>query len=117
MSVCSFASAQTSPPDSVKSIVRPQMTDRNVDGMVKADQDRLKLTPQQVSKAKEVWAAYALKFNEMSRKINSADEYKAGVHTLDIDRIKQYKTFLTADQYTQLITTYNKYHSKSPIVE
>jgi hypothetical protein len=113
LSAASIGHAQST--DNGQALNRPGLTDRNVEGLLKVDQQRLNLTPDQTAKAKVVLDAYAAKFNEMAKNAPTVEDYKAGIRTLDRERISKYKTFLNSDQYAQLVATYNKFHPKTPI--
>jgi hypothetical protein len=106
--------AQTN--DSSQAMTRPYLSKQTVEGLLKFDQQRLDLSPDQTAKAKVVLEAYAAKFNDMAKTVSSAEDYKAGLRALDRERISKYKAFLNADQYAKLVTTYNKAHPKTPIV-
>ena len=92
-----------------------QMDDRFVDGLLTVDVQRLKLSPEQTVKARKVLTGYREKYNALMLSHPSADVYKSKLVALDIERIHEYKVFLTADQYKVLVSGYNKYHPKSPI--
>ena len=92
-----------------------QMDDRFVDGLLQVDVQRLKLTPEQTVKARKVLTGYREKYNALMLSHPSADVYKLKLVAIDIERIHEYKAFLTADQYKILVAGYNKYHPKSPI--
>ena len=92
-----------------------QMDDKFVDGLLQVDVQRLKLTPEQTVKARKVLTGYREKYNALMSSHPSADIYKSKLVAIDIERIHEYKAFLTADQYKILVAGYNKYHPKSPI--
>ena len=91
------------------------MDDRFVDGLLQVDVQRLKLTPEQTVKARKVLTSYREKYNALMAGHPSADVYKSKLVAIDIERIHEYKAFLTADQYKVLVSGYNKYHLKNQI--
>ena len=113
---CSTGYAQTKNADTSQATAKPYLSERYVEGLLEADQQRFVLTPDQSAKAKVVLTAYAAKFNEMAKNVTSVTDYKASIRSLDLERIYQYKTFLNAGQYSKMIATYNKLHPKNPIV-
>ena len=93
-----------------------QPVGKYVEGLLDMDRARLKLTPAQTIQARAVLTDYATKYNQLSQgPAPSMAKLKAGLVQLDAERIRRYKGFLTAEQYAQLVSSYNQSHPKTPV--
>lgn len=112
----SAASAQTPAAANQKMALTGQTVGQFAQGLLRMDQARLGLTPAQAHQAQAVLIDYATKYNALSQgPVPSIEKIKTGLPLLDAERIHRYKAFLTAEQYTKLVTSYNKSHPKTPV--
>lgn len=106
------ALAQQAPTASGKTALTNEM----VETLVKFDQQRFKLTPEQTVQDRKVLTDYQTKSNAMSKNsYTSADQLKASVKKVRLELAQGYKSFLNTEQYNHFLTTYNKMHPNDQI--
>ena len=112
LSICFSASAQTSQATGEKAV----LTDQMVETLVKFDQKRFNLTPEQTVQDRKVLTDYQTKSNAISKNNNqSVDQLKASVKKVRLELAQGYKGFLNPEQYNHFLTTYNKMHPNDQI--
>lgn len=110
--ICFSASAQTAPAAGQNQVV----TDPMVETLVKFDQQRFKLTPEQTVQDRKVLSDYQTKSNAIAKNSNqSVDKLKAAVKKTRLELAQGYKSFLNPEQYNHFVTTYNKMHPNDQI--
>lgn len=118
------AKAQTPPPSSVEKEKFVFLNNGATVGMIiksvlKADTQRLKLTTEQVPKAKTVITNAVVAYNEGVKKLKKAGMNQAKLRTLAIgvetDKVKNYKPILTPDQYKLLVAQHMKMYPESKL--
>lgn len=76
--------------------------------VLKADKQRLKLTDQQLPKARQVILDAVVKHNDGVKKLKSTGMNQKKLRTLAVgiedDKVRAYKSILTPDQYNTLVT-------------
>ena len=117
-------SAQTAPASSVEKEKFVFLNNGATVGMIiksvlKADTQRLKLTTEQVPKAKTVITNAVVAYNEGVKKLKKAGMNQAKLRTLAIgvetDKVKNYKPILTPDQYKLLVAQHMKMYPESKL--
>lgn len=90
-----------------------------IKSVLKADTQRLKLTTEQVPKAKTVITNAVVAYNEGVKKLKKAGMNQAKLRTLAIgvetDKVKNYKPILTPDQYKLLVAQHMKMYPESKL--
>jgi len=90
-----------------------------IKSVIKADTKRLSLTEQQVPKARQIITDATVKFNEGVRKLKASgmNQKKLRVLAVDVEtgKLLAYKTILTPQQYTILLTQHKKLYPESKV--
>jgi hypothetical protein len=83
-----------------------------VKSVMKADKQRLKLTDQQLPKAKEIITNATVSFNEGVKKLKASGmtskKLRALAVAVETDKVHAYKPLLTPEQYTILVANHKK---------
>ncbi|GAB3965690.1 hypothetical protein GCM10028806_05320 [Spirosoma terrae] len=87
--------------------------------VLKADKQRLKLTDQQLPKARQVILDAVVKYNDGVKKLKSTGMNQKKLRTLAVgiedDKVRAYKSILTPDQYNTLVTQHKKVYPESKV--
>jgi hypothetical protein len=90
-----------------------------VKSVLKADQQRLKLTPEQVPKAKQIITDATVKYNEGVKKMKATgmNQKKLRVFAIEVEteKARNYKAILTPAQYTILQAQHKKMYPESKV--
>ncbi|GAB3956182.1 hypothetical protein GCM10028805_45250 [Spirosoma harenae] len=90
-----------------------------IKSVIKADKQRLKLTDQQLPKAKEIITNAVVKFNDGVKKLKASGMSQQKLRTLAIgvesEKVLAYKTILTPEQYTILATQHKKVYPEAKL--
>ncbi|GAB3222296.1 hypothetical protein GCM10027423_56590 [Spirosoma arcticum] len=90
-----------------------------VKSVLKADKQRLKLTDQQLPKAKEIITQATVKYNEGVKKLKKSGMNQQKLRVLAVavetEKLYQYKTLLTPQQYTILLANHKKTYPESKV--
>ncbi|GAB3889980.1 hypothetical protein [Spirosoma agri] len=90
-----------------------------IKSVIKADKQRLKLTDQQVPKAKQVITDATVKFNEGVKKLKKAgltnQKLRALAVAVETEKVLQYKPILTPEQYAILVAQHKKIYPESKV--
>jgi len=124
MSLSSMVLAQTKPagPKSVEDEKFVFLNNGVTVGMIvksvlKADKQRLKLTDQQLPKAKQIITDATVKYNEGVKKLKTSGLNQKKLRILAIavetEKAHQYQTILTSQQYAILAANHNKMYPES----
>lgn len=83
-----------------------------IKSVLKADKQRLKLTDQQLPKAKEIITNATVSFNEGVKKLKASGmtskKLRALAVVVETDKVLAYKPLLTAEQYAILVANHKK---------
>ena len=124
LSLATMTMAQTKP---VKSVEDEKFVFLNngvtvgmiVKSVLKADKQRLKLTDQQLPKAKEIITQATVKYNEGVKKLKKSGMNQQKLRVLAVavetEKLYQYKTLLTPQQYTILVASHKKTYPESKV--
>jgi hypothetical protein len=87
--------------------------------VLKADKQRLKLTDQQLPKARQIILDAVVKYNDGVKKLKSTGMNQKKLRTLAVgvedDKVRAYKSILTSDQYNTLVTQHKKVYPESKV--
>ncbi|AUD02746.1 hypothetical protein [Spirosoma pollinicola] len=90
-----------------------------VKSVIKADKQRLKLTDQQLPKAKEIIVNATVSFNEGVKKLKKAgftnQKLRALAAVVETDKVLAYKAILTPEQYAVLVANHKKIYPESKV--
>ncbi|GAB4017872.1 hypothetical protein EXU85_16160 [Spirosoma sp. KCTC 42546] len=90
-----------------------------VKAVIKADKQRLKLTDQQLPKAKEIITNAVVNYNDGVKKLKASGMNQKKLRTLAIgvedDKVRAYKAILTPEQYTILVAQHKKVYPESKV--
>ena len=90
-----------------------------IKSVLKADQKRLKLTEQQVPKARQVISDAVVKYNEGVKTLKKSGMNQKKLRVLAIavetEKVRNYKAILTPEQYTLLAANHKKMYPESNI--
>ncbi|QMW05582.1 hypothetical protein [Spirosoma foliorum] len=90
-----------------------------IKSVVKADKQRLKLTDQQLPKAKEIITKAVVDFNEGVKTLKAAGMNQKKLRTLALgvedEKVKAYKAILTPEQYQIVVTQHKKVYPESRV--
>lgn len=90
-----------------------------VKSVLKADQQRLKLTPEQVPKAKQIITDATVKYNEGVKKMKATglNQKKLRVFAIEVEteKARNYKAILTPAQYAILQAQHKKMYPESKV--
>ena len=90
-----------------------------VKSVLKADAKRLKLTDQQVPKAKQIITDATVKYNEGVKKLKASGMTQKKLRVLAIgietDKAHQYQTILTKEQYAILAANHNRMYPEGKL--
>lgn len=90
-----------------------------IKSVLKADKQRLKLTDQQLPKAKEIITTAVVKYNEGVKTLKKSGMNQSKLRTLAIavetDKVREYKTILTPEQYTILVAQHKKMYPEAKV--
>ncbi len=90
-----------------------------IKSVLKADRQRLKLTDEQMPKAKTIITTAVVNYNEGVKKLKAAGMNQKKLRTLAVgvetDKVRQYKAILTPAQYTILSTQHLKVYPESKL--
>ena len=110
--ISSFAFAQQPSSSGGQAVISDEM----VGSLVKFDQKRFNLTADQVVKDRKVLVNYQQQSNAISQNPpTSTDQLKAATLKTRLALTQGYKSFLTSDQYSHYVETYNKMHPAAQI--
>ncbi|MCX6216455.1 hypothetical protein [Spirosoma sp.] len=90
-----------------------------IKSVIKADKQRLKLTDQQVPKAKEIITNAVVKFNDGVKKLKSSGltnkKLRALAVAIETNKVLDYKAILTPAQYSILVASHKKIYPESNV--
>ncbi|GAB4040614.1 hypothetical protein [Spirosoma gilvum] len=90
-----------------------------IKSVIKADKQRLKLTDQQLPKAKEIITNAVVKFNNGVKQLKASGMNQAKLRTLAVgvenEKVLAYKSILTPQQYTILVTQHKKVYPEAKL--
>ena len=90
-----------------------------IKSVLKADKQRLKLTDQQLPKAKDIITNAVVAYNDGVKKLKSAGMNQKKLRILAVgvetDKVHAYKAILTPQQYTILATQHQKVYPESKL--
>ncbi len=90
-----------------------------VKSVLKADTKRLKLTDQQVPKAKQIITDATVKYNEGVKKLKASGMNQKKLRVLAIavetEKLHEYKAILTKEQYDVLVANHKKMYPQSKV--
>jgi len=90
-----------------------------VKAVIKADKQRLKLTDQQLPKAKEIITNAVVNYNDGVKKLKASGMNQKKLRTLAIgvedEKVRAYKAILTPQQYTILVAQHKKVYPESKV--
>ncbi|QHV98808.1 hypothetical protein [Spirosoma endbachense] len=90
-----------------------------VKSVLKADKQRLKLTDQQLPKAKQIITDATVKYNEGVKQLKKSGLNNQKLRVLAVavetEKVHQYKTILTPDQYAILVAQHKKVYPESKV--
>lgn len=90
-----------------------------VKSVMKADKQRLKLTDQQLPKAKEIITNATVQFNEGVKKLKASgftnQKLRALAVVVETDKVHAYKSILTPEQYAILVANHKKIYPESKV--
>ena len=90
-----------------------------VKSVIKADKQRLKLTDQQLPKAKEIITKATVKFNDGVKKLKASGftqkKLRALAVVVETDKVLDYKSLLTPQQYAILVAQHKKVYPESKV--
>ncbi|MBD2753847.1 hypothetical protein [Spirosoma validum] len=127
LSTVAFPQTKPKPAEPVKSVENEKFVFLNngatvgmiIKSVLKADKQRLKLTDQQLPKAKEIITTAVVKYNEGVKQLKKSGMNQGKLRTLAIavetDKVRDYKTILTPEQYTILVTQHKKMYPEAKV--
>ncbi|WP_420147578.1 hypothetical protein [Spirosoma sp.] len=90
-----------------------------IKSVLKADKQRLKLTDQQLPKARQVITNAVVKYNEGVKKLKASGMNQKKLRTLAVavetEKVHEYKAILTNEQYTALVAQHMKMYPESKV--
>jgi hypothetical protein len=90
-----------------------------IKSVLKADQQRLKLTPEQIPKAKQIITDATVKYNEGVKKMKATglNQKKLRVFAIEVEteKARNYKAILTPAQYAILQAQHRKMYPESKV--
>lgn len=90
-----------------------------IKSVLKADKQRLKLTDQQLPKAKEVITNAVVAYNEGVKKLKKSGMNQSKLRTLAIavetEKVHNYKAILTPEQYALLVAQHKKMYPEAKV--
>ncbi|MCK8491274.1 MULTISPECIES: hypothetical protein [Spirosoma] len=90
-----------------------------IKSVLKADKQRLKLTDQQLPKAKQVITDATVKFNEgvkaLKRTGMNNQKLRVLAVAVETEKVHQYKSILTPEQYAILVAQHKKVYPESKV--
>jgi hypothetical protein len=90
-----------------------------VKSVLKADKQRLKLTDQQLPKAKQIITDATVKYNEGVKQLKKSGLNNQKLRVLAVavetEKVHQYKTILTPEQYAILVAQHKKVYPESKV--
>lgn len=90
-----------------------------VKSVLKADTKRLKLTDQQVPRAKQIITDATVKYNEGVKKLKASGMNQKKLRVLAIavetEKVHEYKAILTKEQYDVLVANHKKMYPESKV--
>lgn len=90
-----------------------------IKSVLKADKQRLKLTEQQLPKAREVITKATVAYNEGVKKLKKSgmNQQKLRVLAVEVEtqKVRDYKAILTPEQYTILLAQHKKVYPESKV--
>lgn len=90
-----------------------------VNSVLKADKQRLKLTDQQLPKARQIITDATVKYNEGVKKLKKSGMNSQKLRVLAIavetEKLHNYQTILTNEQYTLLLAQHKKMYPESKV--
>ena len=90
-----------------------------IKSVLKADQQRLKLTDQQFPKAKDIITQAVVQYNEGVKKLKASGmnnrKLRALAITIETEKVRQYKTILTTEQYALLVAQHRKMYPEAKV--
>ena len=127
MGMGNVASAQTKTPTTSTSVENEKFVFLNngatvgmiIKSVLKADRQRLKLTDQQLPKAKEIITNAVVAYNEGVKKLKASGMNQKKLRTLAVgvetDKVHNYKAILTPQQYAILAAQQMKIYPESKL--
>lgn len=119
--------AQTKPATPTKSVEDEKFVFLNngatigmiVKAVLKADKQRLKLTDQQLPKAKKIITDATVKYNEGVKKMKPSGLNQKKLRVLAVavedEKVQNYKFILTPEQYAILVASHKKVYPESKV--
>lgn len=91
-----------------------------VKSVLKADKQRLKLTDQQLPKAKRIITDATVKYNDGVKKLKASSgmnqkKLRVLAIAVETEKVHQYKAILTKEQYAILVTQHKKVYPESNV--
>lgn len=90
-----------------------------IKSVLKADKQRLKLTDQQFPKAKDIITQAVVQYNEGVKKLKASgmsnQKLRALAITVESEKVRQYKTILTPEQYALLVAQHRKMYPEAKV--
>lgn len=90
-----------------------------IKSVLKADKQRLKLTDQQLPKAKEVITNAVVAYNEGVKKLKKSGMNQSKLRTLAIavetEKVHSYRAILTPEQYALLVAQHKKMYPEAKV--
>ncbi|QIP17124.1 hypothetical protein G8759_33050 [Spirosoma aureum] len=90
-----------------------------VKSVLKADKQRLKLTDQQLPKAKQIITDATVKYNEGVKQLKKSGLNNQKLRVLAVavetEKVHQYKSILTPEQYAILVAQHKKVYPESKV--
>lgn len=90
-----------------------------IKSVLKADKQRLKLTDQQVLKAKDIITKAVVKYNDGVKQLKKAGMNQSKLRTLAIavetEKVQDYKAILTSEQYALLVAQHKKMYPEAKV--
>lgn len=91
-----------------------------VKSVLKADKQRLKLTDQQLPKAKQIITDATVKYNDGVKKLKASSgmnqkKLRVLAIAVETEKVHQYKAILTKEQYAILVTQHKKVYPESNV--
>ncbi|QJW88456.1 hypothetical protein HNV11_03240 [Spirosoma taeanense] len=91
-----------------------------IKSVLKADKQRLKLTDQQLPKAKEIITKATVKYNEGVKKLKAASgmnqqKLRTLAIAVETEKVHDYRAILTPEQYAVLVAQHKKVYPESKV--
>lgn len=90
-----------------------------VKSVLKADKQRLKLTDQQLPRAKEIITKAVMNYNEGVKKLKKSGMNQKKLRILAVavetEKVHEYKTILTPEQYALLVAFHKKTYPEATV--